>query len=84
MRAKPPRTEGKIDRDGIKIHYEVYGQGDHTILFIPTWSLVHSRAYKAQIPYFSEHFRYKARALSDTFSSILASPSARTSPKPSR
>ena len=57
MRAKLPHTEGKIDREGIKIHYEVYGQGDHTILFIPTWSLVHSRMYKAQIPYFSEHFR---------------------------
>lgn len=57
MRAKLPHTEGNIDRDGIKIHYEIYGQGDHTILFIPTWSLVHSRCYKAQIPYFSEHFR---------------------------
>ena len=57
MRAKLPLEQGDIDRDGIKIHYESYGEGDHTILFIPTWSLVHSRAYKAQIPYFSEHFR---------------------------
>ena len=57
MRAKLPHTEGKIDLEGIKIHYEVYGEGEHTILFIPTWSLVHSRMYKAQIPYFSEHFR---------------------------
>lgn len=57
MRAKLPHTEGKIDRDGIKLHYEIYGDGEHTILFVPTWSLVHSRIYKAQIPYFSEHFR---------------------------
>ncbi len=57
MRAKLPHAEGKIDRDGIKLHYEIYGDGEHTILFIPTWSLVHSRIYKAQIPYFSEHFR---------------------------
>ena len=57
MRAKLPHTEGTVDRDGVKIHYEVYGHGDHTILFVPTWSLVHSRVYKAQIPYFSEHFR---------------------------
>jgi len=57
MRAKLPHTEGKIDRDGIKIHYEVYGEGEHTIIFVPTWTLYHSRAYKAQIPYFSEHFR---------------------------
>ncbi|MCP4392194.1 MAG: alpha/beta hydrolase, partial [Gammaproteobacteria bacterium] len=57
MRAKFPHTEGRIEQDGIGLHYEVYGEGEHTILFIPTWSLVHSRTYKAQIPYFSEHFR---------------------------
>lgn len=57
MRAKLPHTEGVVDRDGIRIHYEVYGDGDHTILFLPTWSLVHSRVYKAQIPYFSERFK---------------------------
>ena len=57
MRAKLPHTEGTIDNSGHTIHYEIYGEGDHTFLFIPTWSLVHSRAYKAQIPYFSEHFR---------------------------
>ncbi len=57
MRAKLPHTEGKIDRDGVRLHYEIYGHGDHTILFIPTWSLVHSRVYKAQLPYFSEHYR---------------------------
>lgn len=56
MRAKQPLTEAAIDRDGVKIHYETYGDGEHTILFLPTWSLVHSRNYKAQIPYFSEHF----------------------------
>ncbi|MEE9287890.1 MAG: alpha/beta hydrolase, partial [Gammaproteobacteria bacterium] len=57
MRAKLPHTEGDVDRDGVKIHYETYGEGAHTILFVPTWSLVHSRAYKAQIPYFSGRFR---------------------------
>lgn len=57
MRAKLPHTEGSIDRDGIDIHYEIYGEGEHTILFVPTWSIVHSRVYKAQIPYFSDRFR---------------------------
>ena len=57
MRAKLPISEGAIDRNGINIHYEVYGDGEHNILFIPTWSFVHSRGYKAQLPYFSEHFR---------------------------
>ncbi|WP_108861486.1 alpha/beta fold hydrolase [Ruegeria sp. Alg231-54] len=57
MRAKLLHTEGNIDRDGVKLHYEVYGQGEHTIVFVPTWAIIHSRVWKAQIPYFSEHFR---------------------------
>lgn len=57
MRAALPHTEGFVDREGIKLHYEIYGQGEHTILFIPTWSFTHSRGYKAQIPYFADHFR---------------------------
>ncbi|MGB3315272.1 MAG: alpha/beta fold hydrolase [Albidovulum sp.] len=57
MRAKLPHTSGYVDRDGVKLYFEVYGKGDHTIFFVPTWSLVHSRIWKAQVPYFSEHFR---------------------------
>ncbi len=57
MRAMLPHTEGFLDRDGIKVHYEVYGRGDRTIVFVPTWSIIHSRCWKAQIPYFAEHFQ---------------------------
>ena len=57
MRAKLPETEGFAERNGNRIHYEVYGQGPQTMVFLPPWSIVHSRIYKAQIPYFSERFR---------------------------
>lgn len=57
MRAAFPHTEGTVDRDGVKLHYEIYGVGDRTILFVPTWAIIHSRCWKAQIPYFAEHFR---------------------------
>jgi len=57
MRAMQPNSEGTVDRDGVKLHFEIYGDGDHTILFVPTWAIVHSRNYKAQVPYFAEHFR---------------------------
>lgn len=57
MRAKMPDKEGLVDRDGVKLHYEIYGDGPETIVFVPPWSLVHSRVYKAQLPYFSERFR---------------------------
>lgn len=57
MRAKLPTREGFAERDGVKIHFEVYGDGPETIVFLPPWSIVHSRAYKAQLAYFSERFR---------------------------
>ena len=57
MRAKTPDKQGVVDRGGVKIHYEVYGDGPQTMLFIPPWSIVHARIYKAQLPYFSERFR---------------------------
>ncbi|OCK55359.1 alpha/beta hydrolase [Bradyrhizobium sp. LMTR 3] len=57
MRAKLADSEGFIARDGVKLAYESYGAGAETILFIPPWSIVHSRIYKAQLPYFSERFR---------------------------
>jgi pimeloyl-ACP methyl ester carboxylesterase/predicted glycosyltransferase len=57
MRAKLPTADGFVERDGVKIHFEVYGEGPETMVFIPPWSIVHSRVYKAQLPYFSERFR---------------------------
>jgi pimeloyl-ACP methyl ester carboxylesterase/predicted glycosyltransferase len=56
-RARYPDEEGFIERDGVRIFWESYGQGEQTILFLPTWTLVHSRVWKAQIPYFARHFR---------------------------
>jgi pimeloyl-ACP methyl ester carboxylesterase/predicted glycosyltransferase len=57
MRAKLPDKEGFVERDGVKIYYEIYGDGPETMMFVPPWSIVHSRIYKAQLPYFSERFR---------------------------
>ncbi|MCP4382729.1 MAG: alpha/beta hydrolase, partial [Hyphomicrobiales bacterium] len=57
MRAKHPDSSGTVDRDGISLHYDIYGEGDTTIVFVPTWALVHSRVYKAQVPYFADHHR---------------------------
>lgn len=69
-RAMYPDTEGYIERDGVRIFYEVYGSlrdgpegpssgqaGGPTILFCPTWTLVHSRVWKMQIPYLARHHR---------------------------
>ena len=56
-RARYPDEEGFIERDGTRVFWESYGKGEQTILFLPTWTLVHSRVWKAQIPYFARHFR---------------------------
>jgi pimeloyl-ACP methyl ester carboxylesterase/UDP-N-acetylglucosamine:LPS N-acetylglucosamine transferase len=56
-RARYPDHEGFVERDGQRLFYEVYGEGEETIFLIPTWSLVHSRHWKMQIAYFARHFR---------------------------
>jgi pimeloyl-ACP methyl ester carboxylesterase/predicted glycosyltransferase len=56
-RARYPDAEGFVERDGLQLFYELYGEGEETLFLIPTWSLVHSRHWKMQIPYFARHFR---------------------------
>ncbi len=56
-RARYPDECGYAERDGVRVYYEAYGQGEPTILFLPTWEIVHSRAWKFQIPYFARHGR---------------------------
>jgi pimeloyl-ACP methyl ester carboxylesterase/predicted glycosyltransferase len=56
-RARYPDEEGFVDRDGVRIHWEVYGSGEPTILLVPPWMIVHSRVWKMQIPYLARHAR---------------------------
>jgi pimeloyl-ACP methyl ester carboxylesterase/predicted glycosyltransferase len=56
-RARYPDEQGYVERAGVKLFYELYGEGDPTILLLPTWSIIHSRLWKAQIPYLARHFR---------------------------
>ena len=56
-RARYPDSEGYVERDGVRVFYEVYGSGQPTILLLPTWSIIHSRHWKGQIPYLARHFR---------------------------
>jgi pimeloyl-ACP methyl ester carboxylesterase/predicted glycosyltransferase len=59
-RARDPDESGFVSRDGVRIHYEVYGSGDPTVLLLPTWSIIHSRHWKMQIPYLARHCRVVA------------------------
>ncbi|MGH2734003.1 MAG: alpha/beta fold hydrolase [Actinomycetota bacterium] len=57
MRALYPDAEGYTERNGVRIFYERYGDGEPTILLLPTFPIVHSRMWKAQIPFLARHFR---------------------------
>jgi len=57
MRACEPDDEGFVERDGVRLHYEVYGSGAPTLVLLPTWTVIHSRFWKVQIPYLSRHYR---------------------------
>ena len=61
MRARVPDRDGYAERDGIKLFYEVFEPGEGvteaTLLLLPTWSIIHSRHWKAQVPYLSRHVR---------------------------
>jgi pimeloyl-ACP methyl ester carboxylesterase/predicted glycosyltransferase len=56
-RARYPDSTGYVQRDGVRLYYEVYGSGEHTVLLLPTWSIIHSRHWKMQIPYLARHCR---------------------------
>jgi pimeloyl-ACP methyl ester carboxylesterase/predicted glycosyltransferase len=56
-RARYPDESGYLERDGVRIFYEVYGSGEPTVLLLPTWSIIHSRHWKMQIPYLARHCR---------------------------
>ena len=56
-RARQPDETGFVDRGGVRVFWERYGDGQPTILLMPTWSLLHSRHWKLQIPYFARLFR---------------------------
>jgi hypothetical protein len=60
VRARNPDRDGFVSRDGVRIFYEVFGgdvAGRPAVLLAPTWSIVHSRMWKAQVPYLARHYR---------------------------
>ncbi len=58
MRARLPDIDGTTERDGVRLAYEVFGADhDPTVLLLPTWSIIPSRFWKAQVPYLARHHR---------------------------
>ena len=56
-RARYPDETGFIERDGVRVFWERYGEGEPAILLMPTWSVLHSRHWKSQIAFLARFFR---------------------------
>ena len=56
-RALEPGDGGFAESGGVRIAYEVFGQGPETLLLLSPWAIVHSRFWKLQVPYLARHFR---------------------------
>ena len=57
QRAATRTTTGYIERDGVRVCWEATASAIRRSCCMPTWSIVHSRHWKAQIPYLARHFR---------------------------
>ena len=64
MRAREPDRVGYVERDGVRVGYEVFGAAGPAIIFLPSWQILHSRQWKLQAPYLARYMRvitYDAR-----------------------
>ena len=57
MRALDAVVDGVLDRDGFGVGYGVYGDGEVTVCLVTPNTIVHARAWKAQVPFLARHFR---------------------------
>ena len=58
-RAAHPVERGVAEdpSSGVRVAWDAYGEGDPTILFLPSTPIVHSRQWKGQVPFFARHHR---------------------------
>jgi pimeloyl-ACP methyl ester carboxylesterase/UDP:flavonoid glycosyltransferase YjiC (YdhE family) len=55
--AIPPVQEGYVERDGVRVHWELFGSGDRTVLLLPSWSIVPARVWKGQVAHLARRGR---------------------------
>jgi pimeloyl-ACP methyl ester carboxylesterase/predicted glycosyltransferase len=56
-RAREPDLVGLAAHGRVRVAYESFGEGERTLLFLPSWTIVNQRQWKAQVPYFARHCR---------------------------
>jgi pimeloyl-ACP methyl ester carboxylesterase len=57
-RARYPDADGYVvGDDGVRVFYEVYGDGADVVCLLPPWALMSSRGWRTQVAYLARHFR---------------------------
>jgi pimeloyl-ACP methyl ester carboxylesterase len=57
VRPLEPVASGIADSDGVGVHWDVYGEGERTVLLLAPWALFDSRVWKFQVPYLARRAR---------------------------
>jgi pimeloyl-ACP methyl ester carboxylesterase/predicted glycosyltransferase len=61
MRARQPDVVGSVERDGVRVGYEVFEPleppGRPTLVFLTSWAIVQMRQWKLQVPALARRFR---------------------------
>ena len=57
MNTADPVKVGLVDRDGVRVAWELHGDGDAAVTFPPVFNIVHSGLWNAQVPWLARHFR---------------------------
>lgn len=55
--AMPERSGHAVTPDGVRLGFDVYGAGDPTVVLMPSAPIIHSRQWKAQVPYLGRRYR---------------------------
>ncbi|MGB3258148.1 MAG: alpha/beta fold hydrolase [Ornithinimicrobium sp.] len=55
--ARQPDATGVADHAGVRLSWAVHGDGETTVLLLPSWQIIDSRFWKAQVSYLARHYR---------------------------
>ncbi|MEE3850624.1 alpha/beta fold hydrolase [Gordonia sp. LSe1-13] len=56
-RPRPADRSDSVQRNGVRIAYDIYDADRPTVILLPTWSIIDSRVWKLQVPYLARHYR---------------------------
>ena len=61
MKARQPDRTGVVERDGVRIAWQVYGEPgaptDPAVLLLPAWAIVPAEVWKLQVPFLARRTR---------------------------